>query len=804
MRIRSRQLRPRLCFSLYLWTVTLVACGPPVYEADDPGECSDGLDNDSDGLVDCEDSDCAGAPSCQDAGSYPTEYNLFDELLQGDAQLASLCARLEQGDIRSVVRDAFCGESRPQITSSEQLLAALGLGFDGPGGADAQMVPGSGNPAWALVGHTASLSRRIVSPVTPRVIVHTEVVDHRTPTPGFVAVASVRGEGFAEIITHDAIRDDLDFFLFKFDYRCAQPGHCTAEERFSEAYESGWSGYTIYGGEDLENTLLDCLQCHEHGLRASPSAGSRSLLMFQLNSMWMHWLYDNEHFYNWSENPTGIGPFHEMLQQYVAAHGTAGEPYGETYGGIPRGAVYGSRPKALEELIEANGFGNGFDHTAYEANGSQTGLLEDDRARGVFLTYLWEEMYELNVQGRMITPPARGAAPFDAVKLQRVIASYASYRNDGGAFPEITDVFDDERLDQLGVRVQADLSAPEILVQACNQCHHAELNQEISRAAFQIGPRSQGDPGSALGDFFALLSVERLERVKERINLPPDHLRAMPPERLRELSSEERVLVGEWLDGLVAGLGIADDGEAPTPGLASFAIQPSQVATRDELFARMMVEEMPPVQLSSARMRAADGQDPRGYIEYYFEETSGLAGGDSSGWQLSPRYIDLGLIIGQVYRYRVKMRDRGGNETPFSADHSFTLGKTWPDCKPVPVDSDCDTVPDADEAPGDTDGDGSPDVQDRDDDGDGIDTQTEVEDGYEYGTDPDGDGLPNWIDVNSDGDVFTDLEEGGGYRGGNPIPVYLDALNPCGNGACDSAPGPTQENCAVCAVDCCR
>jgi len=715
----------------------------------------------------------------------------------------SLCGRLSQGNIQSVVRDVFCAETRPTITGSEELLAALGLGFEGAGGPDAQMVPGSGNPAWALLGHSASLSRRIVNPVLPRVIVHTEVANHVTPTPGFVVVASVRGEGFAEIITHDPTRDELDFFLFKFDYRCAQPGQCSAEERFSAAYETGWSNYTVYGGDDLENTILDCLQCHQYGVRGSPSAGTKSLLMFQLNSMWMHWMYDNEHFYNWTENPTSMGPFHLMLQQYVAAHATNSEPYGAVYGGVPRGAAYASRPKGLEELIEANGFGNGFDTTAYESDGSQTGLLEDNRARGMYLSYLWEEMYELNVQGRMITPPARGQAPFDAVKLQAVIDGYAAYRNEGAGFPAVTEVFDDESLDHFGLRVQAGLSAPEVLVQACNQCHHAELNQQISRAAFQIGPMGDGDPTSALGDHFSALSGERLERVKERINLPPDHLLAMPPERLRLLSEEERVMVGQWLDALVVGLGIPDDGEAPAPGVASFDVLPSEVVTREDLYAAMMVDEMPRVQLSSARMRATVGADPRGYVEYYFEETSGNPGGDTSGWQLSPRYIDVDLRIAETYSYRVKMRDRGGNETPFSAEHFFTMGKTWPDCKPFPVDSDCDTVSDEDEAPGDTDADGTPDTHDRDDDGDGIDTQTEVEDGAVYGSDPDGDGIPNWLDVNSDGDVFTDLQEGGGYRAGNPTPVYLDPLYPCGNGLCDSKPGPTQESCAICPVDCC-
>ena len=42
---------------------TLSGCGAGV-EGDDPGECSDDADNDSDGLFDCDDPDCGGAASC--------------------------------------------------------------------------------------------------------------------------------------------------------------------------------------------------------------------------------------------------------------------------------------------------------------------------------------------------------------------------------------------------------------------------------------------------------------------------------------------------------------------------------------------------------------------------------------------------------------------------------------------------------------------------------------------------------------------------------------------------------------------
>ena len=801
------------------WVSTLVATlllctcksAPPSLEGDDAGECSDRADNDVDGLFDCDDPDCLGAPDCA-SDVYPTEDNLFDDMLQGEAQLVSLCAQLADRGVQSVVRDAFCIEPRPQVTSSTELLAALGLPFEGPGGKDAQMLLDNGNPAWSVIGHTASLSRRTVSPVNPRVIVHTPTTTHLEPVPGFVATAFVRGEGFAEIITHDPVRDDLDFFLFKLNYRCADPPHCTDEERFSEQYESGWLDYTIYGEQDIENTPLDCLQCHQHGLLTSPTS-RKSLLMFQLNSMWIHWMYDNRHFRNWTDNPTALGPFHDGMEQYVAAHGTEKEPLGETFAGVPNGAIYASRPKSLEDLLEVSGFGNGFDNTAYAANGSEIGLLQDDRGRGMFFHYVWEELYELGLHGLLITPPARGYEPFDRDKLVGLIDRYSAYRNgESSEFPDVTDLYEDANLAAVGLGVHPGLSPPEVLVHACSQCHHDALNPEISRAQFKLGPIARGRSGSSMGDHFADLGVGHLRLVQERINLPEDHLRVMPPTRFRTLTSDERAGVTEWLETLIDGLALADDGQPPTPSVAQFDMLPTEVTVPGpvHLNQHMLDSEMKKVQTSMAIMRATPGSDPTGYVEYYFEETSGSPGGTTSGWQLSPRYLDMDLVLEETYSYRVKMRDRSGNESGFSEIAPFELVRINPGCdhpghdhEPIEgKDSDCDTVPDSEEVDGDTDGDGIPDYLDPDDDGDGFATLTEIGDGDIWGQDIDGDGLPTWLDLDSDGDSYSDELEGGGDNNDNLIPGYLDPDEPCGDGWCNSTEVDFHEDCQICPVDC--
>lgn len=58
----------RRCFFLAFISLSWVACGDDdatPTEGSQPGQCSDGADNDMDGDFDCRDSDCFGAPACE-------------------------------------------------------------------------------------------------------------------------------------------------------------------------------------------------------------------------------------------------------------------------------------------------------------------------------------------------------------------------------------------------------------------------------------------------------------------------------------------------------------------------------------------------------------------------------------------------------------------------------------------------------------------------------------------------------------------------------------------------------------------
>lgn len=55
-------------------SILVVGCNSaPSTEGTQPGECSDGADNDADGDFDCNDSDCAGAPVCQNTAKTSTK-----------------------------------------------------------------------------------------------------------------------------------------------------------------------------------------------------------------------------------------------------------------------------------------------------------------------------------------------------------------------------------------------------------------------------------------------------------------------------------------------------------------------------------------------------------------------------------------------------------------------------------------------------------------------------------------------------------------------------------------------------------
>ncbi|MGI9571076.1 MAG: hypothetical protein ACR2PH_15385, partial [Desulfobulbia bacterium] len=102
----------------------------------------------------------------------------------------------------------------------------------------------------------------------------------------------------------------------------------------------------------------------------------------------------------------------------------------------------------------------------------------------------------------------------------------------------------------------------------------------------------------------------------------------------------------------------APESNPPTPDPATFAVAPAADSA---------------TQIS---MTATTGTDASGPVEYYFDETSGNAGGTDSGWQTLPTYIDTELLPETQYTYTVQMRDSAS--TPNVGTVSAPVNVTTP------------------------------------------------------------------------------------------------------------------------------
>jgi hypothetical protein len=98
-----------------------------------------------------------------------------------------------------------------------------------------------------------------------------------------------------------------------------------------------------------------------------------------------------------------------------------------------------------------------------------------------------------------------------------------------------------------------------------------------------------------------------------------------------------------------------DDLAPPTPDPLTWADAPAAISP------------------TAIEMRATAAADASG-VQYYFEETSGNPGGDDSGWQDSPSYVDTGLLPETAYAYTCRARDNSPNqnETAGSLEQSAT------------------------------------------------------------------------------------------------------------------------------------
>ena len=428
--------------------------------------------------------------ACEPTPPSTDRADVLSHLPRYEAQRQALCARGRDDAITA----AFCATSAPTITGLSELQALLDLGFS----ADAR-------PNFALTGHSSSLAARNVSPINPRAIVF-KFADQRVDD-AVVSMGYARGDNTVELAVTPAGGQqggEIHFYLLRYEQACTDSDEgCAFADTLTPATESGWTKWSLYDDFDLDNSVLDCLQCHQ-----PQGPGTRQIFRMQeLPNPWTHWF-------------AGFTDGGRLLyQDYRAAHGGAG------YAGIPGGVLGAGSPILVDNLVKET-LSEDIDGEVVPIFESR--IIEAEIAEtGISAT--WQALYDRAVEGEIIPPPFRDIEVTDPNKLTTMSGAYASFVGGGRTdLPDIRDVFRDDALAGMSFVPAASLDARGVFKHACAQCHNDKLDQSLTRARFNAFDVDN------LTSAQQQMVIERL-LASGRDRMPPPQFRDLPDEDLRKL-----------------------------------------------------------------------------------------------------------------------------------------------------------------------------------------------------------------------------------------------------------------------------
>jgi hypothetical protein len=445
-------------------------------------------------LLSCSDeaSESPQAPEteAQDAWSSLPEVSSPDPDLAGfptrQAQYERLCSRAIEDDFLR----RLCTTPRPEITSLKELLAFLDLDH---------------NAAFAFTANSTSLVMRSVSSVNPRAIIFPRVMVDNTPPEELNIVSFVRGEPFVEIATRSTA-GDYNFYFMVFERACDYEGGCDLASLFTEEIESGWTAYSIYADEELKDTPLDCISCHQPGGHGTPTI----LRMQEFRSPWLHWFPQKFA----QRTPSDV----VLLPQFLEAHAVD-----EHYAGIPiatiETAVVEGSGAHLEELLRAEGQAeqpNVFD-PLIEREIAESG--ESGR---------WDALYAAFLQGDAISVPFPGLDPTDPTLREAAVRSYVDVVTGNApreSMQSMNGLFSSEARELLGIVPPTTADGQTVLNVACGRCHNGTADPALVRSAFNVKALDQ-------------MSREVKDWAIERLQMDPNDPLVMPPARFGPLPPE--------------------------------------------------------------------------------------------------------------------------------------------------------------------------------------------------------------------------------------------------------------------------
>ncbi|MET0389869.1 MAG: hypothetical protein ABW321_28110 [Polyangiales bacterium] len=437
-----------------------------------------------------------------------------DPFAADPAEPPALCRR----DNDDAVRSLFCGAERPAIGNLGDLQRLLGFPVveAGDTSLDAYAdAAGTGFSSVTLLSHSTALSGRVVSPLNPRAIIQSENA----------VMAFSRGVQQVEIAARDAQAYRFNFYLIHFEQSCnAAEGGCKPGDLFTPRIESDWSRVAIQDDEDLKNSPSDCRQCHQ---RSSRERSDAMLLMRELEGPWTHFFapdLDDQSALPFNE-PNGK----DLVRDYLAAKGDEG------YAGVPTPILRSTVGFTLERVV-----------SNAQPLLFQGGVIMNERwpysPEGYAATpqrsQTWYAAYDAFKRGEQLALPyyePRVTDPGKQATLTQAYRDYMSGALDAQDLPDLAEIFPDDPQVRAEIGLQTEPDAPpvQLLIQACGMCHNDVLDQDLSRARFNI----------AIGR----LPPREREIAISRLQAPADHPGAMPPRDRRSLDDAARARLIDYL-----------------------------------------------------------------------------------------------------------------------------------------------------------------------------------------------------------------------------------------------------------------
>ncbi len=442
---------------------------------------------------------CAGDDGEPKPSPMPsTGWDDLPEVLEPNAELAMLPKREEQYEklCASGRDDSFfrtiCSSPRPAISDMASLIQVAGL---------------ADNRAFALTGNSTSLVKTAVSAVNPRAIIFPRVGEAREKLAELTALGFVRGEPFVEVVSRDITSGDYNFYLFTFERQCDYDTGCDLASLLTEEIERGWTAFSIYTEDDIENTSLDCRSCHQPGGVGTP----KILRMQELENPWLHWF--PQRFVQRTSSDRLLTA--QFLEAHRVDSAYAGIPIASIEGGIDEGS--GAQ---LEALLVAEGQDtqpNAFD-PRIEAEAS------DGQASPT-----WEQQFAITLTGDAIGVPYPQADVTDPALRAASVQSYVDVVS--GAAPresllDLRELFSQDAKQKLGLVPPPGADGLTVLTQVCSRCHDGRGNPSLNKNEFNV-------------KLLAQMSREEKDNVISRLLEPEGSLLRMPPWRAGTLPPAE-------------------------------------------------------------------------------------------------------------------------------------------------------------------------------------------------------------------------------------------------------------------------